>query len=416
MRENVFMAYLDQATLSLTGAEHYLPWLLAVCKALEAAFGFVSARLLVDPEDGRLLASESDVLMLQLLGNRRLTLMRPLQGLPVSAPRPKALLEATLGAGDVLYLPAGLEGRPCTPCTGPESIPNVYILLTLQSAELSVGFSLCRYLGDLLLQKENLSAEADAFFRSAMTRRTRDDLAKPELGESVQRHARELLSKATVTDLQKHFESRIQQMRQEQLESAGEVRSLPPLEPMVLSRSLLRLAQGVRCKCDVGESRALFTRGADTMTLNIAVTASAMLARLSDGKTHHVDSLPCDDPVERVCVCNVRQTTRPRRISCPSGAARCEGASEQRKLRRCQSCSENAAAALNLCPDARSTLAVAQLGVSTVRRHLSLNHAGVPGMAAFLQDATLAIHLGWSRSADVPSVLLCAKGMDLVLY
>lgn len=305
LRENVFMAYLDQATLSLTGAEHYLPWLLAVCKALETAFGFVSARLLVDPEDGRLLASESDVLMLQLLGNRRLTLMRPLQGLPVSAPRPKALLEATLGAGDVLYLPAGLEGRPCTPCTGPESIPNVYILLTLQSAELSVGFSLCRYLGDLLLQKENLSAEADASFRSAMTRRTRDDLAKPELGESVQRHARELLSKATVTDLQKHFESRIQQMRQEQLESAGEVRSLPPLEPMVLSRSLLRLAQGVRCKCDVGESRALFTRGADTMTLNIAVTASAMLARLSDGKTHHVDSLPCDDPVERVCVCNV---------------------------------------------------------------------------------------------------------------
>eukprot|EP00435_Cladocopium_sp_Y103_P005249 s1580_g1.t1 len=303
MRENVFMAYLDQATLSLTGAEHYLPWLLAVCKALEAAFGFVSARLLVDPEDGRLVASESDVLMFQLLGNRRLTVMRPLQGLPVSAPRPKALLEATLGAGDVLYLPAGLEGRPCP---GPESVPpNVYILLTLQSAELSVGFSLCRYLGDLLLQKEHLSAEADAFFRSAMTRRTRDDLAKPELDESVQRHARELLSKVTVTDLRKHFESRIQQMRQEQLESAGEVRSLPPLEPMVLSRSLLRLAQGVRCKCDVGESRALFTRGADTMTLNIAVTASAMLARLSDGKTHHVDSLPCDDPVERVCVCNV---------------------------------------------------------------------------------------------------------------
>eukprot|EP00435_Cladocopium_sp_Y103_P006071 s1580_g1.t4 len=212
-------------------------------------------------------------------------------------------LVANAYAVSIAKAPAGLEGRPCP---GPESVPpNVYILLTLQSAELSVGFSLCRYLGDLLLQKEHLSAEADAFFRSAMTRRTRDDLAKPELDESVQRHARELLSKVTVTDLRKHFESRIQQMRQEQLESAGEVRSLPPLEPMVLSRSLLRLAQGVRCKCDVGESRALFTRGADTMTLNIAVTASAMLARLSDGKTHHVDSLPCDDPVERVCVCNV---------------------------------------------------------------------------------------------------------------
>jgi len=301
LRENVFMAYLDQATLSLAGAEHFLPWLLALCKELQPAFGFVSARLVVDPENSRLRACESDVLLLQLLGDHRLTVTQPLQGLPVSAPRPKGL-EATLQAGDVLYVPAGLEGRPSGPA---ESKPNVYVLITLQSVELSVGFSLCRYLGDLLLEKQKLSADADAFFRSAMTRRTRDDPAlQSDLSATVQRHAQELLSKVTAADLRQHFERRIQQMRHEQLESAAEVQALAP-EAVVLSRSSIRLAQGVRCRCQAGDTRAQFTRGSDTMTLNIAVTASPLLSRLSDGKSHRVDSLPCEDPVERVCVCNV---------------------------------------------------------------------------------------------------------------
>eukprot|EP00439_Symbiodinium_sp_Y106_P016030 s3150_g2.t1 len=33
MRESVFMAYLDHASLSLTGAELFLPWLLSLCQA-----------------------------------------------------------------------------------------------------------------------------------------------------------------------------------------------------------------------------------------------------------------------------------------------------------------------------------------------------------------------------------------------
>lgn len=73
LRENVFLAYLDQATLSLNSAEHFLPWLLKACQALEAAFAFVSARLVIDPEHQKIPTSESDLLVLQLLGEEPLS-------------------------------------------------------------------------------------------------------------------------------------------------------------------------------------------------------------------------------------------------------------------------------------------------------------------------------------------------------
>ncbi|OLP79456.1 hypothetical protein AK812_SmicGene40254, partial [Symbiodinium microadriaticum] len=43
MRESVFMAYLDHASLSLTGAELFLPWLLSLCQ--------VTSKVLIDPPD-----------------------------------------------------------------------------------------------------------------------------------------------------------------------------------------------------------------------------------------------------------------------------------------------------------------------------------------------------------------------------
>lgn len=46
-------------------------------------------------------------------------MIRPLEGLPVSAPRPKPLLEVDLKPCDALFLPAGLEGRvPSVAWTG----------------------------------------------------------------------------------------------------------------------------------------------------------------------------------------------------------------------------------------------------------------------------------------------------------
>ncbi|CAJ1345523.1 unnamed protein product [Effrenium voratum] len=276
--DNVFKAYLDSATLSLHGAEHFLPWLLRLCQAMEPAFGFVSARLIVDGERGRPQPVERDQLLVQLLGLQRLTLIRPVQGLPVTAPRPQPLLEGTLEAGDVLYVPACVD---CRQAPSASRMPNVYVLVSLQSAELSLEFSLCKFMADLLLEQPK-SSEADAFFRTSVTRQTKRELKeKPELEGSVQRFARELASKVTAAGLRKHFESRMSQLRKEQTESVAEVQALGSSGPRVLSRSLLRMTRGVQCRCSAGSSRAFFTRGSDTMTLNIA------------------------DPIERICVCNV---------------------------------------------------------------------------------------------------------------
>mmetsp|Transcript_25077 Transcript_25077/g.58214 ORF Transcript_25077/g.58214 Transcript_25077/m.58214 type:complete len:151 (-) Transcript_25077:146-598(-) len=41
-RENIFVAYLDQCTLSLSEAEHYFPWLYELCAGCRSSRDFVS--------------------------------------------------------------------------------------------------------------------------------------------------------------------------------------------------------------------------------------------------------------------------------------------------------------------------------------------------------------------------------------
>merc|ERR1712182_127496 len=99
-------------------------------------------------------------------------------------------------------------------------------------------------------------------------------------------------------------------LRSEQSEAAeaiqrqhGGDKALP--KQRVMERSFVRVARGVSCRCNPGETSALFTRGSDTLRLPIAATASRLISALCDGKAHIVVSLPCDDHVERVCVCQI---------------------------------------------------------------------------------------------------------------
>jgi len=310
MRDNFYMAYLDNATLSLENAEQFLPQIMAVCKELQDAFGFVTARLVLDPPEysGPPLSADADLLCLQIMGEQNVSLIRPLAALPVSAPRPKPLLETTLQPGDAVYVPVGVD---CRQMPGSSRIPSLYALFTLQSSEQSLDLSLNNFLTDLLLKK-SLSSESDEFFRHAVTKAMRPDMNKENpspdalsLETNLQKASAELLSKVTAKDFRKHFDARMEKLRQEQLEGAKQVRAAPEGPPHVTSKSVLRIATGVRCKCAAGSSAAQFTRGHETMSLNIAPTASGLLGRLSDGKDHIVDSLPCDDPMERICVSQV---------------------------------------------------------------------------------------------------------------
>ncbi|CAE8581858.1 unnamed protein product, partial [Polarella glacialis] len=166
-----------------------------------------------------------------------------------------------------------------------------------------------KFLVDSLLNKSVFSAETDGFFRRAVTKRT---LTRPSaegratLDEELRRSVGELFSKTRARDLRQHFDARMETLRREQLEGANEVRKAASKSADSLTTgSRVRVARGVMCRCDAGSTKADFQRGGQTLTLSIAPTASHLLNRLADGLPHVLESLPCEDALERICVVQV---------------------------------------------------------------------------------------------------------------
>eukprot|EP00747_Dinoflagellata_sp_TGD_P166943 gnl/TRDRNA2_/TRDRNA2_190558_c0_seq1.p1 gnl/TRDRNA2_/TRDRNA2_190558_c0~~gnl/TRDRNA2_/TRDRNA2_190558_c0_seq1.p1 ORF type:complete len:454 (+),score=80.97 gnl/TRDRNA2_/TRDRNA2_190558_c0_seq1:89-1450(+) len=308
-RENLYLAYLDGAVLFLNEAERYWSPLLQICQALVPSFDYVTARLVLSPPGaprGPPLNTDSDILAVQLAGEQRLTLMPMTEVRRVSAMRPKPLLEADVRPGDALYLPRGVECQmqPAQASAG----PTLYALLTVQSAEQNLGFTLGKYLNDLLRSK--LSTEADALMRSSITRRSRSsdttEDVRADLQADLMRHVTELASKVNGADVREHYKQRMEALRQEQADGAIRL----PLDQLaqeftVRTNSLVAVARGVVCQCEAGGTTALFKRGDDTLALPIGRSASHMISEIADGRPHPVFSLTCEDPVERLCVCQV---------------------------------------------------------------------------------------------------------------
>lgn len=329
MRENIFLAYLDQATLSLTKAERYFPQLLDLCSDLAmASFDYVTARLVLEPPDcgtGPALQAEGDILLMQLWGQQRVSAVRSVQGLPVSAPRPQPMVKCCLRPGDALFVPSGAECQPVArgaPLAVPEGEavegapagPSLFLVLTLRSSEQAVGTSLGQYINDLLREPGALSDDSDAFFRSALTKQTRQQDAgatgkspKEALEARMAACVEELASKVRGEGLRRHYTERMLALRQAQQAESGSKKagSRPAPRGSVNSASLVSVASGVTCQCNPGEAHALFRRGTETLRLPIAETASYMISRLCDGKPHVVTSLPCEDLFERTCVCQI---------------------------------------------------------------------------------------------------------------
>jgi len=337
LRENLFLAYLDQATLRLSDAERHLRPLLELCRALVPAFEYVTARLVLEPPEcrGPNLHTESDLLLLQLWGEQRMTVRRPLGSVPMTAPRPGPLLAPELQPGDALLLPQGVEcqvssgkseaagGGGTLGASARSSEPVLYAVLTLRTGEQSFEASLGRYLTELL-REGNFSPEADGFFRSAVTKQgvsgrypppansqPQPAAATGELQQKLARSASELASRITAADFRRHFNSKMQQLREAQGKGAEELLAgsvaAGPLPPpgIIQAHSLVAVCSGIVCRCQPGSDMAYFKRGAETLNLPIAASASELIHRLCDGEPHAVGSLPCEDPVERLCVCQI---------------------------------------------------------------------------------------------------------------
>jgi len=339
MRENIFLSYLDQASLSLTGAECFLQPLLAVCQTLAPALGgHTVARLVLEPPEGRgpPLVADGDLLLLQLWGEQLLTLRRPTPRLGVAAPRPKPLLAAELRPGDALVVPGGVEchvtggklsmavarASPSPDAPWPQEGPVLYALLPLGMPEQSLDVALAKYLNDVLLEG-SLSQEADSFFRTAVTKHSMPEryfssglggsadsataVNQKELAANLSRSATELAGKVSAAGLRKHMADRAKQLRDEQEKSSRKflTETVVGAQHVVRTTSFVCLPSAIACHCEKGAAVAHFKRGSETLNLPISPSASALIVRLSDAKPHVVASLPCDDPVERICVCQI---------------------------------------------------------------------------------------------------------------
>jgi len=326
-RGSVLLSYLDHATLALSEAELSFPALLELCQSLSTAFAFVSSRVVVDPPGSQAppVQGEDDVLVLQLWGEQSLSLRRSVAGLPITAPRPATLMQAVLHPGDALFLPRRIECRSegssshTAMGNNPAATggPSLYVVFELRTADHSIGVSLGKQLNDALREEGALSKEADAFMRSAVTKNSLPDRyrgkgsspteARAELESMLQGFAAELAKQVSAAKLRKHFDDRMETLRKEQSQSASrrtsQIRGHE--SSVILSTSIVRVARGVTCSCTPGEAEAHFKRGTETLHLPIARSASWLINGLSDGKPHVVNTLFCEDPLERLCVCQV---------------------------------------------------------------------------------------------------------------
>lgn len=321
MRSNLFHAYLDHASLTLNDAERFIAPLLTLCTSFSPTFHYVSARIVIDPPGVQMpsLQADSDMLAIQIWGEQRLKICVPIAGLPVTAKRPDPLLSPTMRPGDAVFVPQGMEVRfeeSLTP-----NAPTLYAALSLRTGEQQLGVSIGKHLTDVLRSKD-LSEETDRFLRSAVSKQTVPRrLAKKTGVEGSEAAAAKIANldaglKAAVADLSKqitaaslreHMGKRMEDLRKEQAEGAAKMakQKLPNKDEQVFNASYIRVARGVVCSCKPGDSRALFTRGTETLPLPIAPSASYLISELCDGKPHLVSSLKCSDPMERLCVCQL---------------------------------------------------------------------------------------------------------------
>lgn len=330
MRESFYIAYLDSASLSLTDAERYFPALLDLCQGLAPKFGYVTARMVLQPPSARSHphVAEGDVFLLQVFGEQRLSLSPHVAGpVRVTAPRPQPLLACNLGPGDVVFVPTGMEcrteGVSARQMEGVEGGPVLSVLLTVRTSEHSLGMSLGKYMNDVL--RESLAESSDSFFRSAVTKTTLPDrypnahaavddgaahqdlvVKRSEVEARLRAAVADLSSKLRASALHDHFEQRMETLRQAQRDGAMKTPSKDPLpRNVVLSHSRVRVSRGVSCKCVAGETIAHFKRGSETLSLPIERSASYLISELCNGRPRVVSTLPCQDEVERLCVCQI---------------------------------------------------------------------------------------------------------------
>lgn len=325
MRDTLFLAYLDGATICLSHAESFSPPLLALCQDLATEFDYVTARCILQPPNAPpapIRSEQRDSIILQLGGEQHWFLC-PMIGAEGEQKLPPKLLKQ----GDALYVPRtcgtsfvgfvpntdkcfGRMGvsRPRPPeaqDTSRNLSYSVHIEITLRTQERSWGYLLATYLGDLL-RDGSLKPDVSSFCRTACHKRlVNDESACQSVDRSLRTAVDNLAGRVDAQGVREFFKKKMEALRKEQDDQAKQALDLKVPPECVRTYSRVRVAGDVECTCKPGDSVAIFARGADTLRLPIAVTASRMVSDLSDSLPHKIGDLTCDDAFEALCVCQV---------------------------------------------------------------------------------------------------------------
>ncbi|CAE8606078.1 unnamed protein product [Polarella glacialis] len=314
------LAYLDGTSMIVNQADRHNQVILEFCRSLaDHFFHHVFAVLYLTPPGSqavRLHNDDQDVFLFQVWGSKRWTVRNAPQLLPYTeemlgkdCPVPEnlvgpPLLEFTMEAHDVLYIPRGYLHEAAT---GEEA--SLHITFTIPTSDYCWGVNLVKHLTGQLRSKQ-LPGPQRSLCQSSLAPRgaagpaVLDDAA---LDEKLQELLGSLASQLSAEDVVRSFEQRMErtndnQGRQFSMMTGGE-RGRPTRPPRVTEDTRVRLMPGVSCHCEPDSEMAVFSRSGDGQHLEMPIlkSSSGLVCALTS-KPQWVRDLPTKDPFQRLCV------------------------------------------------------------------------------------------------------------------
>jgi len=323
----LYHAYLDGASFIINQADRLSRPLQALCRALARqhfihCFGVL---YLTPPRSYavRPHSDDQDVFLLQIWGTKKWRVYAPPSppgALPYSdemigkereynAELGEPVMEATLHAGDILYLPRGHVHEAHT--AGEASL---HVTITVQTSDYGWGPWVERRVQEIL-RKELPESLSHAARRARLVPKPTSEeggmmstVADEGTREAFDDLLTQIVAKIDLNSAQRSFLDHLEEMNRIQEEQY--TRLMKQADKLRLDReistdSVVQLSPDIISECTVGSDIARFRRGQDVLQLKICASASRLINQLADHKPHVVKDLPCGDAFERVCVCRV---------------------------------------------------------------------------------------------------------------
>lgn len=310
--ENFMVAYLDGCTMVVNQADRYHPTLFDMCRVLAADyFHHVFAVVYLTPPNSyavRLHNDDQDVFLLQVWGTKHWKIRNAVPKIGAyteemvgkDEPVPPELISEPIMSfdmqpGDVLYIPRGFLHEAAT-----STEPSLHITITMPTSDYCWGIQLVKH-----LMQDVHSRDAPPEVRRACEAQLVGPGSHQLDDATLDAHIEDIFNNwsrnASLDGVLNAFEGRMARVNEGQERAHQQATSLRPPRPQITEESRVRLMYGVSCFCDEKSETATFKRDTQRLDLPISKSAAPLLRSLT-ARPQKVNSLPCADTFERICV------------------------------------------------------------------------------------------------------------------